>query len=88
MKDMLAVIGSVILALSLAFLFSFLPSGYVAGLVAAATTASDTIGELGFGLIPIIVYVGILAASGWTQVATYRKLRKGGKKSGSRVAYA
>lgn len=86
--DMLKVIGSVIVIILMLALFTSLLD-YVAALVDAADTASDTIGETGFGIIPIVIYVGILASAGWAQVSAYRKARGGGRsRRGSRIAYA
>jgi hypothetical protein len=53
---------------------------YVQTLITAAIAAGDTLGEIGFGIIPIVIYVGIIAAAGWTQVSTYKKLTSGGKR--------
>jgi hypothetical protein len=63
---------------------------YVDDLITAATGAGDTLGEVGFGIIPIVIYIGIIAAAGWTHVATYRRVTRGsrkGSKSPSRIAY-
>ncbi len=78
-KDILMVIGSVIVVIVTLTMFTTILD-FVDQLLVAATAAGDTIGETLFGILPIIIYIGIIAAAGWTQVATYRRL-KGGKSS-------
>jgi hypothetical protein len=86
-KDILMVIGSVIVVIvTLTMFTSILDS--VDSLLAAAIDAGDSIGSVLFGIIPILIYVGIVAAAGWTQVSTYRRLRKGGKSATSKSAAA
>ena len=87
-RDVIMVVGSVILIIVMLAMFVSLLD-YVDELIDAAIVDGDTIGEVGFGLIPIIIYVGILASAGWAQVSTYRKLKKGGKGGTSaKIAYA
>ena len=88
-KDMLLVVGSVIMIVVMLAMFVTVLQ-YVANLVAAAIADGDSIGEVGFALIPIILYVGIVAAAGWAQASTYRKLRKdsgAGEMKSARAAY-
>lgn len=86
-RDIIMVIGSVIVVVvTLTMFLSILD--FVDQLIAAAETASDTIGQTLFGIIPILIYVGILAAAGWTQVSTYRKMRRGGSRRARVAAYA
>jgi len=76
MKDILMVVGSVVVVIVMLTMFTSVLD-YVDSLITSAIGAGDSLGEIGFGIIPIVLYVGIVAAAGWTQVATYRKLRKG-----------
>ena len=79
MKDILMVVGSVVVVIVMLTMFVKVLD-YVAALISAATDAGDSLGEVGFGIIPIIIYVGIVATAGWVQVHEYRKMKKGGKK--------
>jgi hypothetical protein len=73
--DMMSVILSVvILVLSLELFESVIT--YTNTLIASAIAASDALGQVGFGIIPIIIYVGIIAAAGWTQARVIRKVRR------------
>ena len=75
-SDMIKVIGSVILiVIALTLMDSIIT--YVGTLHAAAVTAADTLGQIGFGIIPIIIYVGINSLAGWAQISTVRKMRSG-----------
>jgi hypothetical protein len=79
-KDILLVVGNVIIVvIVLTFMGSIIT--YTNNLIAAAITASDHIGQVGFGIIPIAIYAMILAGSGWVQVSGYRKATKGGKRA-------
>jgi hypothetical protein len=81
-KDMLGVIGSVIIIIiALSFFLSIL--GYCYTLL---TASSGDFGGVIYGIIPLIIYVGIIAGAGWFQVQTYRKLRKGGGSRRMRAA--
>ena len=80
MKDILMVVGAVVVVIVMLTMFTSVLD-YVGDLITAATGAGDTLGEIGFGIIPIVIYVGIVAAAGWAHVATYRKLRRGGRKA-------
>lgn len=89
MRDILAVVGSVIVIIVMLTMFVTILD-YVGDLITAAVAAGDTLGEVGFGIIPIVLYIGVVAAAGWTQVSTYRRVTgKGrkGSKSPSRLAY-
>lgn len=79
MKDILMVVGSVVVVIVMLTMFTSILD-YVQTLITAAIAAGDTLGEIGFGIIPIVIYVGIIAAAGWTQVSTYKKLTNGGKR--------
>ena len=78
--DMLAVVLSVV---SIVLMLTLLEAAftYLNNLLIAATAASDTIGTVGFGIIPILIYIGIIGAAGWTQVRTIKKMRRGRRRS-------
>ena len=76
MKDILMVVGSVVVVIVMLTMFTSVLD-YVDTLITAATGAGDTLGEIGFGIIPIVIYVGIVAAAGWTQVSTYKRMKTG-----------
>lgn len=82
MKDVFTVVGSVVVVVILLNVFPTILDN-VYSLISAATTASDTIGETIFGIIPIIVYIAIIALAIAPTAYTYRKARKGvsGKKA-------
>lgn len=73
--DMMKVVGGVVVVVLMLELFSQVIT-YTNTLITAAITASDALGQVGFGIIPIVIYVGILAIAGWTQVSAVRKMRK------------
>lgn len=86
-REILTVVGSVIVIIvTLTMFLTIMDSADT--LIAAATAASDTIGTTLFGIIPIVVYVGILAAAGWAQVHTYRRIRRGKSKRARTTAFA
>lgn len=76
-SDLMSVVGSTIVVIvALTFMSTIIT--YVATLmgVYAATAFAYTL----FSIIPLVVYLGIVAGAGWKTVSTYRA-RKGGKKS-------
>lgn len=79
MKDILMVVGSVVIVIVMLTMFPTILN-YVDQLIQAAITASDTLGQVGFSIIPIVIYIGILAGAGWTQVSEYKKMKKGSSK--------
>jgi hypothetical protein len=81
MKDLFSVIGSVIVVI---VLLTLMPNvmDYTADLIEASEGFAVTI----YSIIPLLIYLGIVAGAGWTSVHTYRKARKGGKKSRAAVA--
>lgn len=75
-KDMLLVIGSIVVVIvGLTMANSMFT--YVAALIAAD---GGTFASVIYGILPIIIYVGIIAGTGYAQVERYRAL-KGGKGS-------
>jgi hypothetical protein len=80
--DLLKVIASVIVIIVMLAIFPSILD-YCDDLITAAIAAGDNIGEVGFGLVPIIVYVGVLATATASNVMTYRKLKGGSSKSSS-----
>lgn len=75
--DLLSVVGSVVVLIVVLTMFVNVMT-YTATLIAASSGFAVTI----YSIIPIIIYIGIIAMAGWTQVRAYRKA-KGGKKSKS-----
>jgi heme/copper-type cytochrome/quinol oxidase subunit 2 len=88
MNDILLVVGAVIVVIVMLTMFTNILD-WCDDLITAAIAEGDTLGEIGFGIIPIVIYVGIIAAAGWAQVHTYRRMRKGGKSKAlkSQAAY-
>ncbi len=82
MKDILAVIGSVIVVIVAMTLFLSVVS-YTSTLIDASTGFAITI----YSIIPLIIYLGIIVAAGWTQVSTYKRLTGGrrGRRSSSAI---
>jgi hypothetical protein len=85
-KDLLLVIGSVIIVIVMLSMFPTILE-YTGEMITAATTAGDTIGEVGFGLIPVVIYVGVLALATAGQIRTYRKSTNASKASTKTLAY-
>jgi hypothetical protein len=84
MMDMLSVVLSVVAIVIALSLFGNVIT-YTNTLITSAITASDSLGQVGFGIIPILIYVGIIAGAGWTQ---YRAIRKQSRaKKTARTAY-
>ena len=79
-SDLMSVIGSVVVLIVVLTMFTSVIT-YVNTLIGVPPSGgfSDTI----YGIIPIVLYIGIIAMAGWTQVSTYRRISKGGKKSSS-----
>lgn len=83
-RDLFEVVGSVIVIIVMLTLFIDVID-YTHALYVAATGFAQTI----YSIIPLIIYIGILAAAGWAQVSTYRRTRKGKKgKKGQSAATA
>jgi len=78
-QDLLRVIGAVIVAIvGLTFMADIVD--YTNTLIAASTGFAVTI----YGMIPLLVYIVIVAGSAYTAYKTY----KGGKKGSKKAAYA
>jgi heme/copper-type cytochrome/quinol oxidase subunit 2 len=89
MRDILLVVGSVVVIIVMLTMFVTVLD-YVDDLITAAVGAGDTLGEVGFGIIPIVLYIGIVAAAGWAQVSTYRRVTGKGRRGSrgpSKLAY-
>lgn len=84
-KDILMVVGSVVVIIVMLTMFTSILD-YVDSLITAAISAGDSLGEVGFGIIPVVLYIGVIAAAGWTQASEYRKLSKGSSKKDSKNA--
>jgi hypothetical protein len=79
MSDLMGTIGLVIVAIvGLTFMDNIVD--YTNTLIAASTGFAVTL----YGIIPLIVYLGIIAAVGWTGYGAY----KGGRKSSKKAAFA
>ena len=74
-KDLLAVVGSVVVLIVVLTMFVNVMD-YTTTLIEASSGFAVTI----YSIIPIIIYIGIIALAGWTQVRAYKKV-KGGRKS-------
>ena len=90
-KDLFMSVGIVIAVIILlnVFVSAVLPA--FTDLIASASAASDDIGETVFGVLPIIIYLGVIlsAIAGQGGKAVYNRLKGGKKKSSStRTAYA
>ena len=72
MKDMIGVVGSVVVVIvGLTFMVSIMD--YVVTLVEASTGFAVTIYEM----IPLLIYLTIIASAGWYQYASYKRMRGG-----------
>ena len=76
-SDLMGVIGSVVVLIVVLTMFESVMD-YVTTLATGVTGFAFTI----YTLIPIILYIGIIAMAGWTQVKAYRSAR-GRRKSSS-----
>ena len=66
-KDLLSVVGSTIVAIvALTFMATIMT--YCQTLIDASTGFAVTI----YSIIPLIIYIGIIAATGWNTAKTYR----------------
>ena len=74
-SDLMSVIGSVIVLIVVITMFESVMT-YTGTLYDASTGFAQTI----YSIIPIVIYIGIIAMAGWTQARTYRRMR-GGRKS-------
>ncbi len=75
-QTMLGVVGSVIVVIvALTFMVDII--GYTNTLIAASSGFAETL----YGVIPLVIYLGVIAGAGWYQVSAYRKLRKGRRAS-------
>jgi hypothetical protein len=72
MGDMLSVIGSVVLVIVSLSLFTSIIT-YSNALRDAAPTG---IGDVIYAVVPLIIYIGVIAAAGYTQVRAYRRTRR------------
>ena len=81
MKDMFSVIGAVIVAVVILSLFPNILT-YTDSLITASTGFAITI----YSIIPLLIYIGIIAGTGWVGYSTYKKTRKGGKRSRAAVS--
>lgn len=76
MKDVLAVVGTVVIIIVMLTMFPTILT-YTDNLIQAAITAGDNLGQVGFSIIPIVIYIGVIAGAGWTQAHEFNKMRKG-----------
>jgi hypothetical protein len=72
MGDLFKVIGSVVVIVVLLSMFPEIMT-YVNDLIQDSTGFAITI----YGIIPIVIYLGIIVGAGWVQVQTYRSAKKG-----------
>ena len=74
-SDLLSVVGSVVVLIVVLTMFDSVMT-YTGTLYDASSGFARVI----YSIIPIIIYIGIIAMAGWTQVRAYRRAR-GGRKS-------
>ena len=74
MKDMFSVIGSVVLVIVSLSLFTTVIT-YTNTLIGASAVG---FGDVVYGIIPLMIYIGVIAAAGYSQFRAYRKAK--GKK--------
>ena len=88
MRDILQVVGTVVVILVILNIFPTILD-YMDDLITAAQGAGDSLGEVGFGILPVVLYLGVIVAATWSGVSTYRRVRRGGRgsKRASRIAY-
>ena len=72
MADMFSVIGSVVLVIVSLSLFTSVIT-YLNALIAPAASG---FGDVVYGIIALMIYIGVLAAAGYTQVRAYRGVRR------------
>ena len=72
MADMFSVIGSVVLVIVSLSLFTSVIT-YLNALIAPSASG---FGDVVYGIIALMIYIGVLAAAGYTQVRAYKKARK------------
>ena len=73
MGDMFTVIGSVVLVIVSLSLFTTVIT-YTNTLIGEAASG---FGDVVYGIIPLMIYIGVIAAAGYSQVRAYRKARRG-----------
>ena len=76
-SDLLTVVGSVVVLIVVLTMFDSVMT-YTGTLYDASTGFAQTI----YSIIPIVIYIGIIAMAGWTQTRAYRRAR-GRRKSKS-----
>ena len=79
-QDLLGVIGTVVVLIVVLTMFV-----NVMTYAGALYDASSGFAQVIYSIIPIVIYIGIIAMAGWTQVRAYRRGR--GKKSGASTNY-
>ena len=77
MADMFSVIGSVVLVIVSLSLFTSVIT-YLNALIKPAFDAGTMgFGEVVYGIIALMIYIGVIAAAGYTQFRAYKKAQKG-----------
>jgi len=71
MADMFSVIGSVVLIIVSLSLFTTVIT-YVNALIAPTPSG---FGGVVYGIIPLMIYIGVIAAAGYTQIRAYKKAK-------------
>lgn len=77
MADLFSVIGSVVLVIVSLSLFTSVIT-YVNTLI--APTASG-FGDVVYGIVPLMIYIGVIAAAGYAHVRAYRRTRRSRRKA-------
>ena len=73
MADMFSVIGSVVLVIVSLSMFTSIMT-YARLLI--VTTGGTGFGFVVYGIVPLMIYIGIIAAAAYVQVRTYRRVRR------------
>jgi len=80
--DLFSVIGSVVVVIVLLTMFSNILD-YVKALIDASTGFAVVI----YGIIPLLLYIGVIAGAGWVQYRAYRRM-KGGRRASRSAKFA
>lgn len=84
-EDLLETVGAVVLTVIALAMFSGSVIGYIDALITAGTGFAKT----AYGMLTIIIYVGIIgSASGYTAVKAYKKAKGSGRGRRSKTTFA
>jgi hypothetical protein len=84
MSDLFKVIGSVILVIvALTFMDTIID--YTNTLIGSPPETGFAL--VIYGIIPLIIYVGVIATAGWASVSTYRRLKGGSRRTATATGF-